>query len=371
MSKISLPKPEIVQVTSYYPPHLGGMENYAAQVAERFAGKGYTVSVYTSNIGYSPQIGPDFKAHVHYLKSLEFAHTPIIFALFFRLLALPCHSLIHLHVSQALSPEIVYVVSRIKKIPYIAHVHIDADPSGPFGFLLGPYKKVFLGHVLKSASKIICLSDSQRAIIVKKYSVCAENVVSLRNGVDDSYFVKRTIQKKDIPTILYVGRLTSQKNVPRLIEAYSLLKEKAQLRIVGDGEDRNKVEQLIKGLKLSSVTLVGTKSGKELIEEYKNADVLAVPSNKEGGAPLVILEALATGLPVVVSDVYGIRELLGDTVLLVPDPSPENFANALEKVLSSVDLQQELSCKAAEKIKSFRWDTIVNELERIYEEVLS
>ncbi len=371
MSKISSLKPEIVQVTSYYPPHLGGMENYAAQVAERFARKGYTVSVFTSNVGYSQQKALNFKARVHYLKALEFAHTPIMFTLFFRLLALPRNSLIHLHVSQAISPEVVYLISRLKKIPYIAHVHIDADPTGRFGFLLGPYKKLFLKRVLRSASKIICLSDSQKEIIIKKYPVCVENVISLRNGVDDSYFMKRTIQKRDIPTILYVGRLAPQKNVRRLVEAFSLLKEKAQLRIVGDGEDRGNIEQLIKDLALCSVTLVGTKSGEELIEEYKNADILAVSSDKEGGAPLVILEALATGLPVVVSDIYGIRELLGNMVLLVPNPSPENFANALDEVLSNPDLQQQLSCKAEENIKSFRWDSIVSELEKIYEEVLS
>ncbi len=371
MSKITLTTPTIVQVVSYYPPHLGGMENVAARIAEGLVDKGYTVSVYTSDIGYSQNAVPNAKARVHYLKSIEFAHTPILFSLFFRLLALPRHALIHLHVSQAFSPEIVYLISKLKKIPYIAHIHVDVDASGPFGFLLKPYKKWFLKRVLKSASKIICLSNSQKQIILKKYNISEEKIISLRNGVDDSYFIKRTINKKDIPTILYVGRLAPQKNVRRLIEAYGLMKEKAQLRIVGEGEDRSAIEQLIKHLKLSRVTLVGKKSGKELIEEYKSADVLAVPSNKEGGAPLVILEALATGLPVVVSDIYGISELLDDSVLLVHNPSPENFATALEKVLSNFDLQKHLSCKAEEKVKTFRWDNIVTELEKIYEEVVS
>lgn len=53
MSKITLTTPTIIQVASYYPPHLGGMENVAAQIAEGFVDKGYAVSVYTSDIGYS------------------------------------------------------------------------------------------------------------------------------------------------------------------------------------------------------------------------------------------------------------------------------------------------------------------------------
>src|SRR6266581_3807484 len=164
MSKTTVTIPTIVQVASYYPPHLGGMENVAAQIAEVFVDKGYAVSVYTSDIGYSRNAVISSKSQVHYLKAIEFAHTPIIFTLFFRLLALPRHSLIHLHVAQAFSPEIVYLISRLKKIPYIAHIHIDVDASGPLGFLLVPYKKFFLKRVLQSATKIICVSEAQKKL---------------------------------------------------------------------------------------------------------------------------------------------------------------------------------------------------------------
>src|SRR5437763_16736290 len=147
MAKKTQTRPTIVHVTSYYPPHLGGMEKGTALRAERFADRGYTVSVYTSDIGYSRKAVSNTKVQVHYLKSIEFAHTPIIFTLFFRLLALPRHSLIHLHIAQAFSPEIVYLISKLKGIPYVAHIHYAANHSGPWGFLLRPYKKWFLKSV--------------------------------------------------------------------------------------------------------------------------------------------------------------------------------------------------------------------------------
>src|SRR5437667_8635703 len=131
----------------------------------RFLDRGYTVSVYTPNIGYSRKALSNAKVRVYYLKSIEIAHTPIIFTLFFRLLALPRHSLIHLHVAQAFSPEIVYLISKLRGIPYIAHIHLDVDASGPWGFLLGPYKKLFLKPVLKSAAKLICVSEAQKKLI--------------------------------------------------------------------------------------------------------------------------------------------------------------------------------------------------------------
>ena len=143
MSKITPTTPTIIQVVSYYPPHLGGMENCAAQIAEGFVDKGYAVSVYTSDKGYSQDAAPHSKLQVHYLKSIEFAHTPIIFTLFFRLLAFPRHSLMHLHVSQAFSPEIVYLISKLKGIPYIAHIHLDVDLPVPSVFYLRRIRKCF------------------------------------------------------------------------------------------------------------------------------------------------------------------------------------------------------------------------------------
>ncbi len=167
MSKITQTRPTVIHVTSYYPPHLGGQQNVVARIAEGFVDKGYAVSVYTSDRGYSQNTMPNPKSWVHYLKSIELAHTPIIFTLFFRLLALPRHSLIHLHVGQAFSPEIVYLISKLKGIPYIAHIHMDVDPSGPCGFLLEPYKKWFLKPVLKSATKIICYAETQKKCVAE------------------------------------------------------------------------------------------------------------------------------------------------------------------------------------------------------------
>ena len=108
----------------------------AAQIAEGFVDKGYFgVGLYIRYWLFFECLA-HAKSRVHYLKSIEFAHTPILFTLFFRLLVLPRHSLIHLHVSHAFAPEIVYLISKLKGIPYIAHIHLDVDPSGPLGFLL-------------------------------------------------------------------------------------------------------------------------------------------------------------------------------------------------------------------------------------------
>jgi glycosyltransferase involved in cell wall biosynthesis len=365
MSQITSTTPTIVQAISYYPPHLGGMENVAEQIAEGFAGKGYAVSVYTSNIGCAHNTIKDSKAQVHYLKAIEIAHTPIIAGLFFRLLALPRHALIHLHVSQAYSPEIVYMISKLRGIPYIAHIHLDVDASGPLGFLLEPYKKLFLKKVLKSAAKIICLSEAQKKLIARKYGLRLESIVVIPNGVAEKYFVGQKAHENSIPHLLFVGRLAAQKNLSMLIEAVAQMQSKVFLDIVGEGELKEDIEALIQKLKLQNVKLHGKKAGEELIEMYKSADAFVLPSFKEG-LSLSMLEALAAGLPVVASDAPEMRPILGECGVLIQDPTAENYAKALDAILSDKDRLQKLGSLSVQKARSYSWENVLNAIEDVY-----
>ncbi len=368
MLKITQTKPTIVQVTSYYPPHLGGMQNCAAQIAEGFVDKGYAVSVYTSDTGYSGNTGRHTKSQVHYLKSIEFAHTPIIFTLFFRLFALPRHSLIHLHVAQAFSPEIVYLISKLKGIPYIAHIHLDVDPSGPFGFLLGTYKKLFLKRVLQAAAKIVCLSESQKMLIAAKYTLPLEAIVVIPNGVAETYFIAKKTSENIVPHLLFVGRLTSQKNLSLLIEAISHMRAKVFLDIVGEGELRKNIEALIQKHKLQNVHLHGQKIGRELIEFYQSADIFVLPSLKEGFS-LSMLEALAAGLPVVASDLPEMRPILGECGVLIQEPTAINYAKALDTLLSNRETMRNLSTLSVQMARSYSWERVLDCIEDVYKEM--
>ena len=368
MSKTTLITPTIVQVTSYYPPHLGGMENVVAQIAEGIVDKGYTMSVYTSDIDYSGNVANGSKAQIHYLKSIEFAHTPIIFTLFFRLLGLPRHSLIHLHVAQALSPEIVYLVSKLKGIPYIAHIHLDVDPSGPFGFLLEPYKKLFLKRVLKSAAKIICLSEPQKKLIASKYALPLDSIVVIPNGVAEEYFVGKRTSQNAIPHLLFVGRLVAQKNLSLLVKAVSQMKTSILLDIVGEGELKEDIEALIQQYELKNVKLHGQKTSKELLEFYQSADIFVLPSFKEG-VSLAMLEALAAGLPVVASDTSELRQILSECGVLIQDPNSTNYASALDALLSDKDALRKLSYASLKKARSYSWENVLDSIEDVYKKI--
>jgi glycosyltransferase involved in cell wall biosynthesis len=362
--------PRIVQVTSYYPPHLGGMENVTAQIAEGFADKGYAVSVYTSDIGYEHNAAQSAKVDVHYLKSVEFAHTPIIFSLFFRLLALPRHSLIHLHVAQAFAPEMVYLVSRLRGIPYIPHIHLDVDPSGPLGFLLATYKKIFLKRVLHAAAKIICLSEPQKKLIAAKYGLPLESIVVIPNGVAEHYFIGKKTGANAVPHLLFVGRLAAQKNLLMLIEAVRQMQTSVLLDIVGEGEERENIEALVQKYDLTNVKLHGKKTGQALIELYRAANIFVLPSLKEG-ISLSMLEALAAGLPVVASDAPELRPILGECGVLVQNPTATNYAKALDAVLSDKDTLQRLGALAVQKARAYSWANVLDAIEDVYKRIKS
>jgi glycosyltransferase involved in cell wall biosynthesis len=371
MSKLTPTKPTIIHVTSYYPPHLdglGGQEKGTALRAERFVDRGYTVSVYTSDIGYSPKAASNTKVQVHYLKSIELAHTPIMFTLFFRLLALPRHSLIHLHVAQAFTPEIVYLISKLKGIPYIAHIHLDVDPSGPLGFLLETYKKLFLKRVLKSAAKILCISDANKRLIASKYALPLEPIVMIPNGVAEEYFVGKRTSQNPVPHLLFVGRLSVQKNLPLLIEAVSQMQTSVFLDIVGEGELRENLEALIQKYKLQNVKLHGQKTGSELIEFYKSADIFVLPSFKEAGLPNSVLEALAAGLPIVASDLPEIRDSLDECAVLIQDATATNYARTLDALLSNKQAIQNMSILSVQKARSRSWKNVLDATEDLYKE---
>ena len=257
------------------------------------------------------------------------------------------------------------MISKLRRIPYIAHIHLDVDASGPFGFLLGPYKKFFLKKVLKSAAKIICLTEAQKKLIAMKYNLPLESIVVIPNGVSENYFVGKKTSENIVPHLLFVGRLASQKNLPLLIRAVAQMQTNVLVDIVGEGEERENIEALLQEYGLQNVKLHGKKTGKELIEFYKLADIFVLPSLKEG-VSLSMLEALAAGLPVVATDSPEIRQILGECGLLIQNPTPTNYARALDKFIANKDNIHTMSSLSVKTAYSYSWGNVLASIEDTY-----
>jgi glycosyltransferase involved in cell wall biosynthesis len=366
---------KIVHILGYYPPHLGGMEYRTKDLSEYFANKGHLVQVITSDIGCKVgKLSSKKNLRIDYLKSFEFAHTPIMPSLLFKLLFLPKDSIVHLHISQAIMPEITYLVCKIRKLPYIAHIHLDIDASGSFGLLLPLYKKHFLSRVIKNADAVSVLTSDYKILISEKYDIPKNKITVIPNG---TYFTVKNNTRKNLHTpiqLLFVGRLSVQKNVPLLIKALHICvyqyKLPLHLRIAGDGEKRMEITQLIKELKLERyVSLLGSVQPKDLTDIYATSDIFILPSLSESFGT-VIIEAMASGIPVIATNIPAVKNIITNQVTgLLVNQNPKDVAKAIYQLSKNASLRKNIIANGLINIKKYSWETVANQYETIYRSI--
>lgn len=361
---------KIIQLSAYFPPNLGGTQNVAKEISERLAKKRYQIEVFTSDVGCpkDKQLKLSKNLKINYLKSKQFSHTAIIPSLYKELMKVPQDSIMHVHTAHAYVPEIVYKVWKKRKIPYIAHLHADVGPSSFLGkIILKPYKKIFLKRFLRNASKVIVLTKDYKKLISKKYPIDKKKIIIIPNGVGEEFFTKKK-QKNKIPHLLSVGRISIEKNLPRLIESISLCKSKFILDIVGDGNLLQETKKLVRKKGLKNVIFHGRKTGKDLINIYKNSYALISTSNGEC-FPLTILEAMASKLPIIASDVRGNHDVVKDNGILINPLTPENFAKEIDRLFSDNKLYNKLSKQSLKFAKDHKWDNVIKQLEEVYKKM--
>jgi glycosyltransferase involved in cell wall biosynthesis len=364
---------EVTHVVGYYPPHLGGMEKVVEVLAGLQSESGVAAQVMTSNEGGDGHyVDPYPGLAVLRLRAFSVAHTPVIPGLFFKLLRLNRTAIVHLHVAQAFAPEAVLLAAGIRRFPYIAHVHLDVEPSGPAGFLLKIYKPFALKLVLRRANLVVVFTEEQRQKMHNQYNVDLRKIEVMPNGVEAKFFSDETRSLHARPRLLFVGRLGIQKNLPLLLRALDGVSEQFETTIVGDGELEGEIKRLATDLRLQNVTFAGRAAGERLLEYYRQADVFVLPSEREG-MPLVLLEAMAMGLPIVATDVMGNRDVIVHNAngLLVPYNDTAAFRSALLEIVADQDTYEKLSRTSRAMADEYTWESVVARFKGLYERVLA
>jgi len=235
------------------------------------------------------------------------------------------------------------------------------------------------------AGKVIGVSEWMKAEVASRFKTPEGKVVSIPNGVDVSKFKKKVdvqatrtkwrVQDGE-KLITAVGRLTSQKGFDDLLKAYPQIRRSfpaCRLLVMGDGYMRAELEALAEAEKVrSATTFAGFVSDNDLVAAIKSSDVVAVPSRFEPFG-IIALEAMAAGVPVVVSRVGGLAEIVENDVdgLEVEPNSPASLADATVKILSDQGLAKELVTKATEKVKSYNWESAARKTLAVYGDAIS
>ncbi len=223
----------------------------------------------------------------------------------------------------------------------------------------------------RKAKKIISISKNTKNDIIKYLKVPSQKIVVIKNGVDqkfkeikDKTKITPTIKKFKIKKqyLLYTGVWRSHKNLPRLIEAFSILKKdkKAELQLVITGKPDPhypEVKEMVKKFGLEKdIIFPGIVSEKELIHLYNGAKIYVFPSLYEGfGLP--VLEAMKCGTPVVASNSSSIPEVCGEENAILFDPkNTQEIAEKIFLVYKDEDLQLKLKEKGFDHSKKFSWE---------------
>ncbi|MEW6443891.1 MAG: glycosyltransferase [bacterium] len=225
-----------------------------------------------------------------------------------------------------------------------------------------------LGYVLERAAHVVCVSRYNAERILSLRLCAGERVSVIRCGLDLSEFPYRGRagsgrgSRQDPIRILSVGSLIVKKGHKHLIDACGLLRDRGvsfACSIIGAGpEERNLRRQVGSHGLESRVALMGARTRPEVIEAYAQHDlfVLACVEAEDGdkdGIPVVLMEAGATGLPMISTGVSGIPELIADrrTGLLVAPGDPLQLADAVLKVAGGPELAESLSRSARRRVE--------------------
>ena len=247
------------------------------------------------------------------------------------------------------------------------------------------YARAALYTAAHKSDRIFTVSEQSKRDILKFFKVPPEKIVVTPNAIDERVIappteehVTQTRERYQLSHsyLLYVGNIMPHKNLERLIEAFHLVRTqgRSELELLIIGAEISKLQALRRAVHRYDihryVRFLGYVPDETLAVLYRLASVFVFPSLYEGfGLPP--LEAMASGTPVVTSNVSSLPEVVGDAAILVDPYSAQAIADGILKVLRSTHLRDDLRRRGLKRSQEYSWARSVQRVREIYDEVLS
>lgn len=384
----------ILQVAYVFPPQLNtadGITQSVHQISCELAKRGHEVVVYASNaldvhsserISKVQSVTTINDVSVYYLPSVLRRGTLIVTPSIIPLLQknLGKFDVMHVHSCLSFQGFLASLFARRNGVPYVLQAH-GSVPRSQQRILKSFYDGLFSFYMLKNASKLIALTPME-AEQYKNIGMPEDKIEIIPNGIDMSYYAdlpsKGSFKKKfsikgNEKIVVYLGRIHRIKGIDILVEAFAnVLKKLENIKLVVVGPDDGflgELKHLIKALKIEDdVLMPGPLYGRDKLEAYVDADVYVLPSRYET-FPMSVLEAVACGKPVILTEKCGVAEYFRNKVGLVIKPDSAQLEEALFELLLNQERRAifEKNCKTV--IKKFAISQIVSKLEKVYEEL--
>lgn len=377
-------------VTHTFLPHVGGIEKVVNEQSKRLRTRNFEPMVVTNRIGTPKNYVVD-GVKVECYESLNTGFRlgipysiPTVTSLPTFLNAVKSSKIVHAHGHPYLTSLVAGKLAKMYSKPFVLTQHNTFIEYNSIFDDIERLNDLTVGkQTLKDADKIIAVSNATKDYVLS-LGAKPQKVKVLHNGVDLVKFrplagKREEMRKKlGIPqnaiVVLTVRRLVYKNGVDTLIDTANIAVKKNPRIVflaVGKGPDSDSVKLRIQQLGIEgNFKLAGFVSDEDLPFYYNTADLFVLPSKSGEGLPLVALEAMACALPVIATNVGGIKEILMDDYgKLVPPNQPELLAKAILE-FAAVDFsprKKELRAMMEEK---FSWDANVERLVEIYEELI-
>ncbi|XP_024385518.1 sulfoquinovosyl transferase SQD2 [Physcomitrium patens] len=257
------------------------------------------------------------------------------------------------------------IIAKLVGVPVVMayHTHVPMYiPKYTFSWLVKPMWLV-IKFLHRAADLTLVMSVALGKELKAAGASTAERIRIWRRGVDSDSFHPRfksaemrhriTDGKPDTPTIVHVGRLGVEKNLDFLVKVMERIPE-TRLVFVGDGPYKSDLEQMFEG---KNVHFTGMLTGEELSQAYASGDIFITPSESET-LGFVVLEAMASGIPVVCARAGGIPDIVnqnGVTGYLYTPGDVEDCVGKLKALIESPDLRERIGRAGREEVEKYDW----------------
>ena len=279
------------------------------------------------------------------------------------------------------------LLTRTPVLLTIQDCAFDRVPEERPSFLAYVYYKAMMKSALSKAAKIIAASHGTRADLLDMYDLPEEKVTVIHHGIDLQTFhaagppgggwaAVKARWHLDVPYVLYVGLVRPRKNIKTLLSAVRRARDSGRERftlLLAGPRDSRFIDVPREARRVGIPDMVvqtGVVPDEELRVLYQHASMVVLPSLVEGfGFP--ILEGMASGTPVIASDIPVHREVAGDAALLVPPRDVDAWGDAMVRVFGDSEFAGGLRARGLERVKAFSMDVTARRTLALYEDLLS
>jgi glycosyltransferase involved in cell wall biosynthesis len=380
----------VAHLTATFPPYPGGAGNTALQFARRQAGRGHDVEVFTAPAeGTPPDPG---RAAVHRIDPvLAIGNAPLIPAL----ARVEGFDVVHLHYPFIFGSELTLLGRlrrRRREQALLVHYKNRLVGRGLRGVLFGAYERTVAPALIRAADRVCVLSpDHANSVpyLRRAGERTPEKFVEMPNGVDTQLFAPGgdedgVRERLGIPAeatlAAFVATLDRAHHFKRLdlaIDAVARLgEERVHLVVAGGGELLDGFRALARETGAAErVHFLRGVPHAELPAVLRAADLFVLTTEPPESFGIVLIEAMATGLPVVATDYPGVRAVVdeGRTGFVVPRDNPDAVAGAIRKLLDmGEEARTRLGDAGREKaVREWGWESLLNRMDAAYEEAIA